>query len=84
MELQECRGYEGMLRDEEVGGIVRLISRASTVDGGLSERRKFLLEGVSRLVAADAWGWIKSGRNYLGCGQPEGRFRRRAVFEISW
>lgn len=45
------------MEEVDVRQMVRLIGEVAAIQGGHSEKKRFLMEGLCRLVCADAWIW---------------------------
>ena len=48
------------LEESDVRRMVRLIGEVAAVRGGHAEKKHFLMEGLCRLIGADAWAWALS------------------------
>jgi DNA-binding CsgD family transcriptional regulator len=48
------------LDENEVRGVVRLVSAVAALRGSDAEKKRFLMEGLCKLVDADAWIWALS------------------------
>jgi len=46
-----------MISDLDSRAIVRLLGNTAAVEGGLSDKKRFLMNGLCELVKADAWVW---------------------------
>ena len=46
-----------MISDMDARAIVRLLGNTAAVEGGLSDKKRFLMNGLCDLVDADAWLW---------------------------
>ncbi|MFD2157697.1 helix-turn-helix transcriptional regulator [Rubritalea tangerina] len=55
-----------MISDTEASAIVRLLGNTAALEGGHSEKKRFLMNGLCELIGADAWVWS------LGTWQEEG------------
>lgn len=51
-----------VISESEVREIVRLLAEVAIVEGSRFDKRKRLMEGICRMVDADAWLWVKMGR----------------------
>jgi DNA-binding CsgD family transcriptional regulator len=48
---------EGILTEEDVRQVVRLLADVAVFDGGLPQKKRSLMAGLQRLVDADGWLW---------------------------
>lgn len=46
--------------------MVRLLGNVAAQEGTLVEKRKFLMDGLCRLIGADAWVWAMVGSSEAG------------------
>jgi DNA-binding CsgD family transcriptional regulator len=49
-----------ILREEDVCDMVRLIGEVVAVPGNHAEKKRFLMDGLCKLIGADAWAWALS------------------------
>jgi DNA-binding CsgD family transcriptional regulator len=52
------------LDEKDVRDLVRLVGEVAALPGGHVEKKRHLMEGLSRLVDADAWTWALSCRRH--------------------
>jgi len=57
--------YSGFVKLEEsdVRSMVRLIGEVAALPGGHAEKKRFLMDGLCKLISADAWVWGLSCRS---------------------
>lgn len=46
-----------MISDSDASAIVRLLGNTAAVEGGHNEKKRFLMDGLCKLIGADAWVW---------------------------
>ncbi len=54
--------------------MIRLLGQTATVQGGHAEKKRFLMQGLCRLVVADSWVWTLSCQNVPGKSQVYASF----------
>ncbi|HEX2922753.1 MAG TPA: helix-turn-helix transcriptional regulator [Chloroflexota bacterium] len=55
---------------EDVRAMVRLLGEVAVLEGSIPKRRRYLLEGLARIIGADVWMWILSGLTSEGQAFP--------------
>jgi DNA-binding CsgD family transcriptional regulator len=48
------------LAEEDVRAMVRLIGEVAALEGGHAEKKRFLMDGLGKLINADIWAWSLS------------------------